>query len=105
MKRALLATLICVSCLGAAEGQVARAGVTGEIVASSTGAPQSPWVERQLCRKTTGKCEAALMNPETGEVARMGDVLGTDFERSGNGEEIRRAETAMEKAVRFKAQQ
>lgn len=35
----------------------------------------------------------------------MGSALGTDFERTGNGEEIRRAETSMEKALRLRAKQ
>jgi hypothetical protein len=43
------------------------------------------------------------MNPETGEVARMGDAVGTDFELTGNGQELRRAETAMDKAIRMRA--
>jgi hypothetical protein len=45
----------------------------------------------------------ALMNPGTDEVARMGGVLGTDFELTGNGLEIRRAETALDRAIRLKA--
>ena len=76
-----------------------------EVIVSASGEPAAPWVSRELCQKSTGRCAMALMNPDTGEVAQMGGVLGTEFERTGNGQEIRRAETAMDKAVRLSAKQ
>lgn len=88
----------------AASGQ--DAAVTKlELVVSVSGEPVAPWVERELCGKSTGKCAMALMNPVTGEVARMGDQLGTDFERTSNGQEIRRAETTADREVRLKGEQ
>jgi predicted transglutaminase-like cysteine proteinase len=74
-----------------------------EVIVSPSGEAAAPWVFRQLCQKSTGRCAMALMNPGTGEVARMGGMLGTDFELTGNGQEIRRAETAMDRAIRLKA--
>ncbi|MEY2758101.1 MAG: hypothetical protein RIR33_1879 [Pseudomonadota bacterium] len=74
-----------------------------EVIVSPSGEAAAPWVFRQLCQKSTGRCMMALMNPGTDEVARMGGVLGTDFELTGNGLEIRRAETALDRAIRLKA--
>lgn len=88
----------------AASGQEASQ-VKLEVIVSASGEPAAPWVSRELCQKSTGRCAMALMNADTGEVARMGSALGTDFELTGNGQEIRRAESAMEKAIRLKTEQ
>ena len=86
-----------------AAAQEAGAGGRLEVIVSASGEIAAPWVMRELCQKSTGRCAMAVTNPETGEVARMGDVLGTDFELTGNGQELRRAETAIDKAIRLRA--
>jgi hypothetical protein len=95
---------LALSMVPLARGQDAGAAKL-ELVFSASGEPAVPWVERELCGKSTGKCAIALMNPETGEVARMGDQLGTDFERTNNGQEIRRAETTADRLARLRDKQ
>lgn len=104
MKRTILAAAAWLTlCVPNAAGQQATAGYTGEVIVTGDGKAVAPWVERELCRRTTAKCEIALINAETNEIAMMGGILGTDFERTQNGREIRRAETALAKAVRLRA--
>lgn len=104
MKRSILAITVGITVLApVASSQPANANYVGEILVTADGKPAAPWVERELCRKTTGRCEIALTNTETGEVAMVGDILGTDFERTQNGKGIQRAETAMAKALRLRA--
>lgn len=104
MKRAILAaTMIGALLAPAAVSQQTPAPYFGEIVMTANGQPASPWIARELCRDGANSCATALMNPETDEIAMMGGVLGTDFERTGNGQEIRRAETALAKAIRLEA--
>jgi len=102
MRLALTGLVMGVLLAPVAAGQETAAAKL-EVIVSASGEATAPWVLRKLCQKSTGRCAMALMNPETGEVARMGDTLGTDFELTGNGQELRRAETALDKAVRLKA--
>jgi hypothetical protein len=76
---------------------------TKEIVITSTGQPHSPWVEATLCLPQNRSCGPAIYNPETDEIARWRSRLSTEFERTGNGAEIRRAETSVEKAIRLQS--
>jgi hypothetical protein len=72
-----------------------------ETVITRSGEVVMPWEKRQICRRTTGRCDWAVVNLETGEIARMGEVLGSEFEATSNGQEVRRAETARDRAVRL----
>ena len=96
--------ILVLSLIPVARGQEPT-GPRLEVIVSATGETAAPWVRRELCQKSTGRCAMAVTNPETGEVARMGDVVGTDFELTGNGQELRRAETAIDKAIRLRAAQ
>lgn len=96
--------VLVVSLMPVASGQE-PAGPRLEVIVSAAGETAAPWVTRELCQKSTGRCAMAVTNPETGEVARMGDVVGTDFELTGKGQELRRAETAIDKAIRLKMAQ
>lgn len=104
MKRAVLAAMMMGGLFApAAVSQQTPAPYVGEIVMTANGQPAAPWMTRELCRDGASTCATALMNPETDEIAMMGGVVGTDFERTGNGQEIRRAETALAKAIRLEA--
>lgn len=76
-----------------------------ERVVTAQGQPVAPWVEKRYCATEASVCEPMIVNPETGEIAKLGSRLGSRFELTGNGQELRRAETAMDKAIRLKAGQ
>jgi predicted transglutaminase-like cysteine proteinase len=103
MRLAFASLVLSLAVSPMAAAQEAATGNKLEVIVSASGEPMSPWVFRQLCQKSNGRCALALMNPATGEVARMGGNLGTDFEFTGNGQELRRAETALDRAIRLKA--
>jgi hypothetical protein len=44
-----------------------------------------------------------LVHPQTGEIAILGDRLQSRFEGTGKGEEVQRAEAALDRAIRLKA--
>ncbi|MEY2759837.1 MAG: hypothetical protein RIR33_3615 [Pseudomonadota bacterium] len=102
MRLGLTGLILVFALAPAASGQETSAPKL-EVIVSASGATAVPWVTRALCQKSKGRCAMAVMNPETGEVARMGDAVGTDFELTGNGQELRRVETAMDKAIRLKS--
>ncbi len=103
MRLALTGLILVFALAPAARGQQSASAPTLEVIVSASGATAAPWVTRELCQKSTARCAMAVMNLETGEVARMGDAVGTDFELTGNGQELRRVETAMDKAIRLKS--
>jgi hypothetical protein len=72
-----------------------------EVVVSSTGQVVAPWIEGQICRTGNRGCTTALYNPSTDEIARLGARLSSDFELTGHSQEVRRAETAKDKAIRL----
>jgi hypothetical protein len=76
----------------------------GERVATADGRAVSPWVEKQYCPDAGSTCQRMVVDPETGEIARLGNRVNSRFELTGNGQELRRAETAMDKAIRLKAE-
>lgn len=69
-----------------------------EIVVTAEGAPASPWVEKQACVTGTTTCKTMIVNPKTNEIAKMGDQLSSRFERTGKGQEVRRAQSARDRA-------
>lgn len=75
----------------------------GEVVVTVEGKLASPWVEKQACVKGTAACKSMIVNPVTNEIARMGDQLSSRFERTGKGYEIRRAASAVDKALQRKS--
>lgn len=73
----------------------------GEIVITVDGKLAPPWGEKQACVNGTTTCKTMIVNSATNEIARMGDQLSSRFEKTGNGQEVRRAEAAKDKAIRL----
>ena len=72
----------------------------GEVVIRSSGELIAPWVEVRACVGETAKCQLAVVNKETKEVARFGDRWSSRFAATGNGSEMRRVDSAPKNAVR-----
>lgn len=73
----------------------------GEPVVSASGEVVAPWIEKRGCEKDTPTCVVLVVNPNTNEIALIGDRLSSRFELTGNGREIRRAESTLDKARRL----
>jgi hypothetical protein len=72
----------------------------GEIVMTQSGDLKPPWKKYRWC-KTDASCSTLIRNPVTHEVARLGDRWSSRFEPTGRGQEVRRVESAMAKAIRL----
>jgi hypothetical protein len=72
----------------------------GEIVMTQSGDLKPPWKKYRWC-KTDAACSTLIRNPITHEVARLGDHWSSRFEPTGRGQEVRRVESAMDKAIRL----
>jgi len=100
-------TLLVAGLLAALSAATAGAQVStpnaGEVIIKPEGQLVSPWVEQKVCEE--GVCRQIVLNPETREIARLNGRLTSIFELSGNGEEVRRAESTMDRALRLQAQQ
>lgn len=94
----LTAALACA--VPASSGQVSREYL-GEAIVSSSGQVVAPWVAKQGCKRGTQDCVTLIVNPNTGEIALIGERMSSRFERTGNGQEVRRAETTLAKARRL----
>jgi predicted transglutaminase-like cysteine proteinase len=75
----------------------------GEAVVSSSGEVVAPWVAKRGCKRATQECTTLIVNPTTNEIAMIGNRMSSRFERTGNGQEVRRAEKALDKARRLSA--
>lgn len=75
------------------------------IVVSADGKLAAPWVEKRVC-PTRGPttCRDLIINPATREIAKLDDQWTSKFKATGNGLEVRRAESERDKAVRLKGQ-
>ena len=71
----------------------------GEIVVTAEGRLAPPWVEKQACVKGTATCKIMIVNSATNEIAGMGDQLSSRFEKTGRGQEVRRASSARDRAI------
>lgn len=101
--KVLAVAVIAAMVLPAAEARQVAA-VPGEIVVTAEGKLTAPWVEKQACVKSTATCKTMIVNSVTNEIARMGDRLSSRFELTGRGSEVRRAASAMDKALKLQAQ-
>lgn len=72
---------------------------TGEIIMTASGEFTGDWKEVRVC-KDRAQCVFAVINMKTREGARLGDRWASKFEQTGNGKEVRRAETALAKSIR-----
>lgn len=75
----------------------------GEVVMTAEGAPVLPWVSKEVCSTSRGVCRNMIVNSQTGEIAILGSRLQSRFEATGNGKEVQRAESVLDKAIRLKA--
>jgi len=75
------------------------------VVVAADGQLVSPWIAKDACVTGTTTCKAMIVNPVTSEIAKLGDRLSSRFEMTGNGLEIRRAESALAQATRLQADQ
>ena len=106
LRRGLSASVLAAAVLVSVPGAGAQvAGSTaGELIVSPDGQPVSPWVAKQACVAGTDTCKTMIVNPVTNEIAKLGDQLSSRFELTGNGQEVKRAESALAKAARLQAQ-
>ncbi len=77
-----------------------------EIVMDASGKIVAPWTKGKSCsRETTGKetCRWVVIHSQTREIARVGDRWSSKFAATGNGREVRRLESSMDKATRLSA--
>lgn len=77
-----------------------------EIVMDASGKIVAPWTKGRTCyRETTGKetCRLVVINGQTREIARVDDKWSSKFAPTGNGREVRRLESSMDKATRLSA--
>ena len=74
----------------------------GETVMTRDGFLAAPWKEVRACKnkEMTEGCVTAVVHAKTREIARAGAKWSSKFEPTGSGKEVRRAETAMDKAIR-----
>jgi hypothetical protein len=101
--RTLLVAGLLVALGAATAGAQVSTPNAGEVIITSEGQPVSPWIEKKVCEDDV--CRQIVLNPETREIARLNGRLTSIFELSGNGEEVRRAESAMDRALRLQVQQ
>jgi hypothetical protein len=76
-----------------------------DIVITKSGELAAPWKKMKGClgeRDNTkaGACKPVIMNAETREIAKFGDRWSSKFAATGDGAEVKRAETALQKATR-----
>lgn len=70
----------------------AAASMRSRVVYDEAGDLQPPWKISKVCRdaKDPSTCMAALLNPETHELAKVGEKWSTAFAATGKGKEVRR---------------
>lgn len=83
-----------------AQGAADKRPYNGEIVMTPSGQLVAPWKEIRSCDEK-GKCIVVVANPKTREIARYEGRWSSRFELTGNGRQVRRAETALAKAQRL----
>ena len=103
MRRHYASVLLAITAMAAPSGAIAQTAEpsVGEVVMTQDGVLARPWKEVRAC-VSESHCDVAVLNARTYEVARYGERWSTKFEPTGKGKEVRRAETAMAKAIRLK---
>ncbi|MEY2758114.1 MAG: hypothetical protein RIR33_1892 [Pseudomonadota bacterium] len=75
-----------------------------ELVVTSDGRLVEPWARGKTCSTDAAGqeiCRWVVINKTTREIARVGDQLASKFALTGNGNEVRRLESSMDKALRL----
>jgi hypothetical protein len=107
MLKILLPAAVFAIGAGPAAGQAVSA-YKGELVLNAKGEPVAPWRELRICEDENRKaipCRVLIVKGATDEIAIMDGQMATQFERTGNGQEVQRAESANAKAARLKGGQ
>ena len=77
-----------------------------EMIMSRSGELVAPWKYVRACRdKALTQCSTAVVNSKTREIAQVGGQWSSRFEKTGDGQEVKRAESAKAKAARLKGEQ
>lgn len=105
MKRISLVSLTLLGLPALAQPATAPASKPAtEIVMDASGKIVAPWTKGKSCsRLEAGKeaCRWVVINGQTREIARVGDKWASKFAPTGNGREVRRMESSMDKATRL----
>jgi hypothetical protein len=89
-----------------AEAQVApmqsTPGPVGEVIMTSHGELLPPWKELKACKQSNmSECKIAIANPQTHEVAKIGDRWRPTFRPTGNGKEVKRVAVTPQQSTRL----
>ena len=85
--KAMLASAVLVVVLTAASAAAQETTVqAGEVVVTSDGQLNTPWVEKSVCEDDV--CRVIVYNPATHEIARVNGRLTNAFVLSGTGQEV-----------------
>lgn len=100
----LMVTGMLVVGLGQGVAQAQPVAEQPAVVQSADGKLLSPWVEKRVC-PTRGDttCRNVIVDPATREIAKLDNRWTSKFEATGNGLEVRRAESARDKAAKRKS--
>lgn len=100
----LMVTGMLVVGLGQGVAQAQPVAEQPAVVQSADGKLLSPWVEKRVC-PTRGDttCRNVIVDPATREIAKLDNRWTSKFEATGNGLEVRRAESARDKAAKLKS--
>lgn len=105
MKLIILAiAVVAVLPAGAQTTPAAPPAPVMETVMSASGDVLTPWVRSRSCSiDAAGKevCRLVVIHSATREIARVGDTWSSKFAPTGNGSEVKRLESTMDKAVRL----
>jgi hypothetical protein len=76
-----------------------------ETIMNRNGDLVAPWKYVRACRdEKRTQCSMAVVHSKTREIAKVGEQWSSRFERTGNGLEVKRAESAIAKAARLKGE-
>ena len=100
----MMVTGMLVVGLGQGVAQAQPVAEQPAVVQSADGKLLSPWVEKRVC-PTRGDttCRNVIVDPATREIAKLDNRWTSKFEATGNGLEVRRAESARDKAAKLKS--
>jgi hypothetical protein len=77
-----------------------------EVVMDASGKIVAPWTKGKSCSRQDAAreaCRLVVIHGQTREIARVGDKWSSKFAPTGNGREVRRIESSMDKAKRLSA--
>lgn len=75
-----------------------------DVVMDASGKIVAPWTKGKSCARQEAEketCRWVVVNGQTREIARVGDKWSSKFAPTGNGREVRRIESSLDKATRL----